>query len=360
LRLARKRAGLSLRALSEKLDGLVTAQALSKYEAGQMHPSSSVLVALAKALGVSIDFLMSSQVEALAGVEFRAHSGASAADRARAEAAVIDQVERFLAIDEILGLDSERNHLPKAVEHIASFEAVEALSARLREAWNLGNDPIPSMVGLLEDKGVKVVAVDIPSRVSGLTGSVRRSDNRPDVPVIVVSRNHNIERRRFTLAHELAHCAITSTVEPIKHEKAMDRFAAAFLMPRDHFTAEVEGARDTIPPYREIVRLKHTYGVAAAAVIMRMRDIGVLSDATIGYVFQSYGRTWRTAEPEPIQANGSFAHAELPMRFERLVYWALADRLISSVRAAELLQRKVSEVEFAVRGPAIGDAHHYQ
>jgi Zn-dependent peptidase ImmA (M78 family)/transcriptional regulator with XRE-family HTH domain len=360
LRLARKRAGLSLRGLADRLDGRVTAQALSKYEAGQMHPSSSVLMALGKELDVSLDFLMSSQVEELAGVEFRAHSGTSAAERARAEAAVIDQVERFFSIDDILGLDSEGNDLPEPRENVGSLEEVEELAIRLRDDWNLGNDPIPSMVGLLEDKGVKVIGVDIPSKVSGLTGLVKRSGERPDVSVIVVSRGHNIERRRFTLAHELAHCLIKSTADGLKHEKAMDRFAAAFLIPAEHLRAEVEGARDTIPPYRELVRLKHSYGVAAAAMIMRLRDIGVLSDATVAYVFQTYGRTWRTAEPEPIDGKGLFAHAELPMRFERLVYWALADRLISSSRAAELLQQTVSDVELAVRGPAVGDARHYQ
>ena len=360
LRLARKRAGLSLRALADRLDGRVTAQALSKYEAGQMFPSSSVLMVLAKELAVSIDFLMSNQVEALAGVEFRAHSGTSAGDRARAEAAVIDQVERFLSIDDILGLSSERNQLPESVENVSSFDEVERLACELRDEWNLGNDPIPSMVGLLEDKGVKVIGVDIPPKVSGLTGSVKRAGGLSDVPVIVVSRGYNIERRRFTLAHELAHCVIKSTADGLKHEKAMDRFAAAFLIPAEQLRAEVEGARDTVPPYKELVRLKHTYGVAAAAMIMRLRDIGVLSDATVAYVFQTYGRTWRTAEPEPIDGKGLFAHAELPMRFERLVYWALADRLISSPRAAELLQRAVSDVELAVRGPAVGDAHNYQ
>lgn len=360
LKLARKRAGLSLRDLADRLDNRVTAQALSKYESGQMHPSSSVLVALGKQLDVSLDFLMSSQVEELAGVEFRAHSGTSARDRARAEAAVIDQVERFLAIDDILELDSERHELPEPVENVGSLKRVEELAIQLRADWKLGNDPIPSMVGLLEDKGVKVIAVDIPARVSGLTASVKRSGNKPDVPVIVVSRGYNIERRRFTLAHELAHCMIKSTSDGLKHEKAMDRFAAAFLIPAEHLKSEVEGARDTVPPYRELVRLKHTYGVAAAAMIMRLRDISVLSDSTVGYVFQTYGRTWRTAEPEPIDGKGLFAHAELPMRFERLVYWALADRLISSSKAAELLQRTVSDVELAVRGPAVGDAHHHQ
>ena len=59
LRLARKRAGLSMRSLAERMDPKITAQAISKYEAGKMMPSSAVLVGLAKALDVSLDFLMS-------------------------------------------------------------------------------------------------------------------------------------------------------------------------------------------------------------------------------------------------------------------------------------------------------------
>ena len=77
LRLARKRAGLSMRSLAEQMEPRVTAQAISKYEAGKMMPSSAVLVGLGKALDVSLDFLMSSQVEALDGLEFRKHPGTS-------------------------------------------------------------------------------------------------------------------------------------------------------------------------------------------------------------------------------------------------------------------------------------------
>jgi len=72
LRLARKRAGLSMRELADAMSPKVTAQAISKYEAGKMLPSSAVLVGLGKALDVSLDFLMSAQVEALDNVvEFR-------------------------------------------------------------------------------------------------------------------------------------------------------------------------------------------------------------------------------------------------------------------------------------------------
>ncbi len=48
-----------MRSLAERMDPKITAQAISKYEAGKMMPSSAVLVGLAKALDVSLDFLMS-------------------------------------------------------------------------------------------------------------------------------------------------------------------------------------------------------------------------------------------------------------------------------------------------------------
>ena len=52
LRLARKMAGLSMEDLTRKAEGIVTKQAISKYEKGIMKPSSDVLIRLALALGV--------------------------------------------------------------------------------------------------------------------------------------------------------------------------------------------------------------------------------------------------------------------------------------------------------------------
>jgi len=358
LKLARKRAGLSLRDLADRLGHEVSAQAISKYEGGKMAPSSSVLVSLARALDVSLDFLMSNQVSELAGVEFRKYSGATGTNLARAQSTVIDEVERHLALDEILGLSSEDNELPKSRSDVSSMEEVEAAADKLRGDWRLGNDPIPSMTSLLEDKGVKVITVDIPKKLSGFTGTVRRSSGKADLPVVVVSTQFTIERRRFTLAHELAHRIIGNAGGGLKPEKAMDRFAAAFLISADHLRAEVRGARDSLPPYDELVRLKHLYGVAAAAILMRLKDIGILSEATVTYAFQTYARAWRTAEPRPLDPSGPFGKLEKPTRFERSVYWALADRLISLPRAAELLVRPVSQIEIAMRGPALGDQDH--
>ena len=82
------------------------------------------------------------------------------------------------------------------------------------------------MTALLEEQNVRVLQIEGPDGFFGLTCRVRRLGNKPSIPV-VVRRHVNVERDRFTLAHELAHAVIKDTLTG-KTEKAMDRFAAAF------------------------------------------------------------------------------------------------------------------------------------
>ncbi len=71
LKIARAAAGLSLRGLADAMAGLVTAQAIGKYERDEDMPGSRVLIALAEALGVTEDYLLSEDEIALEGVDFR-------------------------------------------------------------------------------------------------------------------------------------------------------------------------------------------------------------------------------------------------------------------------------------------------
>ena len=181
LRLARKRAGLSLRALAERMDPRVSAQAISKYEAGKMMPSSAVLVGLGRALDVSLDFLMSAQIEVLDGLVFRTDSGTSRRDRARAEAVLIDNLERYLTIEEVLGIPPAGDRFGHCrCDCVATADPRSTSKAdQLREAWDLGMDAVPSLCALLEEKGIKVVEADLPERISGLAcRAMRRGEGR--------------------------------------------------------------------------------------------------------------------------------------------------------------------------------------
>ena len=318
VRLARKRAGLSMRSLAEQVTPKITAQAISKYEAGKMMPSSAVLVGLGKALGVSLDFLMSAQVETLDGLEFRRRSGTSARDRAKAEAILIDNLERYLAIEDILDLPVTTDWFKgRRYDSVASEAHVDIKADELRDAWRLGMDPIPSLCELLEDKGIKVVEDDLPERINGLACHVLRG-GRPVAEAVVVSTRINVERKRFTLAHELAHRIIRSTGNPaINLEKAMNRFAGAFLVPGQRLVEEAGTGRHRVT-YYEIIRLKHTYGVSAAAMLMRLGQVGVLSPATVQHAFATFARSWRKTEPEPIPGHHGFATFEKTPSFRTL------------------------------------------
>lgn len=362
LQLARKRAGLSLRDLAERIDNQVSHQAIKKYEDGIMYPSSRVLVSLGKALGVSIDFLMGNQVEALLGVEFRQHTGTNQKDRAHVEAAVIETVEKYLEVEGALELEETPINLGKVTQtaSITSFEDVERRAADLREEWMLGTDPIPSMTALLEEKGFKVIEVDLPSKIFGLTCEVQRGNDQPPLSVIIVgANNNNVERRRFTLAHELAHKVIGENIkEGMNKERVMDRFASAFLVPGERLIKEIGPVRHAFA-YRELIRLKHHYGVSAASFLMRLRDLGIISPEAVTTAYRTYARTWRTKEPEPLDLSKKMP-IEKPMRFEQLVYRALVEHMISLPRASELLGRSIQSLEEEVKGPNVHHANHRQ
>jgi len=350
LRMARARAGLSLAGLADRLDNQVTAQAINKYELGKAMPSSSTLVGLSKALGVSLDFLMANQVVELEGIEFRKRANTTEKERAFVEAEVIDHVERYLAIEEILELPINENPLRNiGGVTISELDEAEDEAYKLREKWNLGCDPIPSMTALLEERDIRVIAIDLPEKFSGLTCWAKRPQDKPAVPVVVVSTHFSVERERFTLAHELAHAVIGNSQDG-KLEKAMDRFAAAFLIPADHLRNELGQGRKSLA-YQELVRLKHFYGVSMWALLMRLKDVGVISDAYLKNLYRTPARAWLKEEPEPLSREGDVGKLEIPQRFELLVYRAVTEGLIPTVKAAALLKRSVSHVEQAVKGP---------
>lgn len=357
IKLARRKAGFSLRGLSEAMHWRVTAQAIGKYERGDDIPSSGVLIAMSAALGVSLSYLVDTQGIELRGIEFRTKASTSARDRAHVETEVLEWIERYLQVGLILELDSAKWDCPVArPRKLRDAGEAEQLAADVRNQWKLGCDPIPNMTELLEEKGLKVLTVALPGRVSGFTCLVKQAGDQPDLPVIVVNNQFSLERRRLTLAHELAHrlIAVGSLAEK-EEERASTLFAGAFLMPREHLLREVGKHRNALG-YKEIIGLKRLYRVSGAALLMRMRQLDVISESTLVYAFQTIARGWRTQEPEELEEPEIRGQRERALRFGRLCYRALAEGLISMSKAAELLRLPMSEVEAGLKGPRKWDA----
>jgi Zn-dependent peptidase ImmA (M78 family) len=341
LKRARDARGLSLRDLEAAIQSQVSAQAIGKYERNEMMPGSTNLLALAKALHVTPEYLLSEREIELAGVDFRKAPQAGAKEERAAEAAVLDQVERYLELEElILGADAPWSSPNDERFVIRRIEDAEEAADSLRQLWQLGIEPIPMMAELLEEKGVKVIALELPANVSGSKAFVQQPQ-KSDVPVIVVNAHHNGERQRFTLAHELAHLVLRFIgLSDAEEEKAADRFAGAFLMAKQ-MIHRLLGEHRTSISLGELVELKKVFKVSVAALVVRCSQLAIMPKA-------AYGRLWAQIKGQGWNDQGSTEPhsfpAEVPQRMERMCLRAVAERAISESRAAELLNISVREL----------------
>ena len=316
----------------------MTAQAIGKYERDELMPSSGVLIALATALDVSVEYLTGDPDLVLATV----------AEQRRVPAGFVDVLERYLALEELLALPSDEwDKLPGAPYPVAGDLAAADLAAlSLRAHWGLGRNPIPSMVELLEANGIKVIAFDLGAG-DGLTVHARRGGNRV-ASVIVVNHGLSGERRRFTLARELGRLVLAVAADA-GAEKAAHRFAGAFLMPADALRRAI-GSRRTSIAWNELFRLKRIFGVSVQALVRRCRDLGIIDDALFEMLHRDLaGIGWQSlpyAEPEPLAP-------KRPSRFERLCSRAAAENVISDAKAAELLGTSVRELHERMERTAI-------
>jgi Zn-dependent peptidase ImmA (M78 family)/DNA-binding XRE family transcriptional regulator len=352
LKRAREALGLSLRELEQAIEGQVSAQAIGKYERDEMMPGSTILLALAGALAVSPDYLLNEGCVELTGVDFRKAPHTAAKEERAVQASVLDQVERYLELEALMpGVEQLWKPLSHRSFEIAHVEQAEAAANALRERWQLGIDPIPLMAELLEDKGVKVIALDLPDSVSGSKAFVQRPD-RENVPVIVVNKGHNGERQRFTLAHELAHLVLRfSGLDPADQEKAADRFAGAFLMAKET-VLRLLGPHRTAISIGELAELKKLFKVSMAALIVRCAQLGIVTRAVYGRLWAHVKQSgWNNQNSQHGQASEpGMLEAEVPQRMERLCLRAVAEGAITESRAAELLNISVRELDRRLLG----------
>jgi len=161
-------------------------------------------------------------------------------------------------VEEILGLPSAEWDKPREAPFpVRQIGDADRAAQYLREHWNLGIDPIPNLVELLEERGIKVLVVDSEENIDGLAAQVRRSRGEP-VRVIVVRIGVHGERQRFNLAHELGHMVMDVQGDDNFREKAAHRFAGAFLMPAEALWSSVGRHRSSIG-WNELFALKQLF-----------------------------------------------------------------------------------------------------
>lgn len=332
LKLARTGAGLSLRDLASVMQHQVTAQAIGKYEREEATPSPEVLVSLADSLNTSVDYLSTTEELSLQEIKFRKEAFVSKKVETRVKAEVLVALERYLKIERVLDLSSVNWNEPrnKRFPIVDDLHEAERAADALRLQWNLGQEPLPSLVELLEERGVKVVCLPLGS-VSGFSAKAIR-ENQPDVPVIVINSQHPGDRQRFTAAHELGN--LVMAISPnINSERASYRFAGAFLMPAATIWLKVGSHRKAVD-LEELLLLKERFRVSVQALVHRFHELSIVSNSTYISILDELKRLGWSSPPYVEECP---IPSEEPTRFRRLCMRAVAEEAISESEARELL-----------------------
>ena len=100
--------------------------------------------------------------------------------------------------------------------------------------------------------------------------------------------------------------------------------------------------------FGELFSLKELYGISVQVIAYRLRDLGIINNVAHRGLYAAFARRgWlKPPYPEPLPLP-----KEVPGRFRRLCFWALAEEAISEAKAAELLGMTVRALNRAMEEP---------
>ncbi|MGY6519378.1 MAG: XRE family transcriptional regulator [Lysobacteraceae bacterium] len=257
----------------------VTNTTVSRWRSGNQVPSPGMVQSMASELRVSPEWLTRPIRNATSRPNFRGSVAQLKQERgllgARMEwlEEVSSQLEDFVDYPAV-NLPSYEFKRLSEITDCAIEEAAEAC----RKLWNLGDAPVGDSLLLLENAGTVVALEETGiAKIEGL--SAWSASGRP--LVLLCADKGNAFRSRFDAAHELGHLVlhryIEATGDAASHkmmEAQAHRFAGAFLLPARGFVSEVS----TPVSLQALVFLKQRWGVSVAAMIMRLKALGVISE----------------------------------------------------------------------------------
>lgn len=346
---ARKALGLSLRDLGDQI--ALSHAAIKKYEDDEVTPSSDILIKLGKALHVKVEYFFRPERFTLENIHYRKHAGMSERHLEEVTAKILDQVERRVELENLFPTSPVRSfsvkNLPKKINNI---DEVEKLADQVRNQWSLGFDAIPDLIDILEEQGIKVFKIDNEQypKIDGLYAEVNK------MPVIVVGDQRPGDRQRFTLAHELGHLLLDNRlVDGLDIESCCNRFAGAFLLPRQTLINVLGEHRNSIEP-RELSLLKQEFGISMTSILHRAEEIGIISSNIYRQLRAEFNeRGWSKKEP------GEQYLQEVTHIFEKMIFHALAEQYIGESKAAELMNIPL-EAFRSLRAMDSQDVAHHQ
>ena len=255
---------------------------------------------------------------------------------------IADYLQKCLGLESVLGAEIAFTN-PAASMPVRTGDEVEAAAAEVRRSWDLGSGPIVNLLGLLEDKAVRVY------ETRGIEGFDGLSGRFGNVPFVAVGMEFPADRVRFTAAHELAHilCEFSGSElsgsgnpgSPESPESLCHAFAAAFLLPKAALERAFTPARRKVS-LGELGEIKEAFGISLQAIMYRAHALGLVSDRQLRSFRETVkAKGWLTAEPV------GYAGKERATRFRRLLHYAVAANILDVERAAAMAGVPAAELK---------------
>ena len=278
-----------------ELPGLSPA-AISQFELGDAVPSTTTLQALVSALDVDPTFLTVAAIDTEADLPafFRSLRATPARERKRSRN-VVQLVHRLaVVIDRHVGLpvrDVPSIKCDPFLEEDDRRSEAETAAAAVRRAWGIEPGPLRNVVDIVEAHGVVCTRIHMDeSRVDAFSVNFARH------PVAVLAADKNKwDRSRFDAAHEVGHLVMHDEAAGIPEaERQANEFAAALLMPEP----DIRESLPSRPDWARLMELKAEWGVSIAALLMRSRTLGVMTETSYVSAMKAMSaRGWRRHEP---------------------------------------------------------------
>ena len=275
-------------------------QAISQFENKKNAPDFNTLKKISNALSFPILFFRENMGEdaVLGNTYFRAPFSSNKKDlhSQRIKAKYVAFIQSCL---------SEYVDFPLLnIPRFDDINDIERIANQARDYWGLGREPIPDMVSLLERNGIIVSEFSTDGRTIDAFYQYGEMFGREYYCVVLGTDKLTFARRQFNAAHELAHILLHEHNNDIdeldrdefrKREIEANKFASAFLLPREEFEQDVRLYSNKLNYY---IELKRKWKVSMAAMILRASDIEVINANQYQYLMrQMSSNGWRTQEP---------------------------------------------------------------
>ncbi len=325
LRLAQN---LTLDALAVKMGGMVTKQALSKYERNQIQPSPIVLAKLSVALGVKANYFLVPSNISIEFIAYRKLTSLPDREKARVKSVVAQSLEDRIKVQTLIG-QGKSDFLPWNQLSISSLEDTETHANEIRKLWELGVSPISNVVSTLEEHQLCVLSIEADEKFDGISALARDVSGKTIAGALVTRHGVTGERQRLNLTHELGH-AVLKIPSTIDEEQAAFRFASAFLVPAERLVKEV-GFRRSYVHISELLILKKQFGISLQALLRRMRDLDIINDSYYRRWCIYIGKQgWKKQEPDELPQ-------EIPQWLKRNLSRLVGEGAISREEAERML-----------------------